>query len=297
MQRGENGSAVKYLEQGLTLIKLEKYDQAIVSLSNAIKLDERLALANLHRGTVLMKKGKLQLAIVNFTTAIDLEPNLQPAFFNRGMCYAKQADLEQSRNKNHRNFVLTRTKNYNDNNPTQYYILAITDFTKAIELDSENVFSLYNRGMIHFRLKNFNKAISDFIKILTLNLKHTKVYLSINNILSLDFESLEKISTNKILEAIKILPEESAKYFSKKCLVNTTSLGKRFANEDNAKTEIETHLIITEDRLNKIKNIRQSNMNDNIKSHMKYNGFFKAPHYNAHVGQDNNTNYEPIFKL
>ncbi|OFL94316.1 tetratricopeptide repeat protein [Fusobacterium sp. HMSC073F01] len=51
------------------------------------------------------------------------------------------------------------------------YEEAISDFTKAIELDSEFIFAYHKRGIAKYKLKNYIGANSDFKKANELNPK------------------------------------------------------------------------------------------------------------------------------
>lgn len=75
-----------FLRRGLKNYNLEKYKEAILDCTKAIKLDPKNIDAYVIRGE---SKGQLQnfkSAIDDFTKAITLSPNNKIAYYNRGYC-------------------------------------------------------------------------------------------------------------------------------------------------------------------------------------------------------------------
>ena len=55
---------------------------------------------------------------------------------------------------------------------------AISDYTKAIELDPNNASAYYNRGLAYYKKGDFYPAIADFTKAIARNPDHAKAYYS-----------------------------------------------------------------------------------------------------------------------
>jgi tetratricopeptide (TPR) repeat protein len=53
---------------------------------------------------------------------------------------------------------------------------AISDYTKAIEINPKNADTYYNRGLIYYKQRNFTQAISDFTKAIEINPKNAGAY-------------------------------------------------------------------------------------------------------------------------
>jgi tetratricopeptide (TPR) repeat protein len=89
----------------------------------------------------LTKSGKLDEAISLYQKAIAIEPSNPKLFFDVAECYSKKTDFSSS----------------------------LLMLEKAILLDSTNAFFYNNRGLVHWKLKEDQKAISDYKKAIELN--------------------------------------------------------------------------------------------------------------------------------
>ena len=56
------------------------------------------------------------------------------------------------------------------------YVEAIADYSKAIELDSNNLYFYENRGIAYLGLSEYENALSDFNKFLELDPNNIKAY-------------------------------------------------------------------------------------------------------------------------
>lgn len=87
-------------------------------------------------------------AVEFYTMALMFNPNHFKAIFNRGK---SKCDL---------GFAFDKLRMYND---------AISDYTKAIEMDPKNAYAYYNRGISHDKKGDYNIAIKDFIRAIELD--------------------------------------------------------------------------------------------------------------------------------
>jgi tetratricopeptide (TPR) repeat protein len=60
----------------------------------------------------------------------------------------------------------------------QNYTGAITDYTKALELNPKFAGAYYNRGIAKSDLQNFTGAIDDYTKAIEINPKHEHAYIN-----------------------------------------------------------------------------------------------------------------------
>jgi tetratricopeptide (TPR) repeat protein len=57
------------------------------------------------------------------------------------------------------------------------YDKAISDYTKAIELNPKHADTYYSRGLAYNKMGQYDKAISDYTKAIELNPKHAGAHL------------------------------------------------------------------------------------------------------------------------
>ena len=63
------------------------------------------------------------------------------------------------------------------NSVLEDYNGAISDYTKAIEINPNYAKAYYNRGLTKRNLKDFNGAISDYTKAIEINPNYAKAYV------------------------------------------------------------------------------------------------------------------------
>jgi len=111
-----NNRAAAYHEQG-------DLDRAIADLSEAIRLDPKLAMAFNNRGAAYNEQGDNDRAIADYNEAIRIDPKLAMAFNNRGNAYSDKGDNDR----------------------------AIADFNETIRLDPKLARAFQNRGSAYPR--------------------------------------------------------------------------------------------------------------------------------------------------
>jgi tetratricopeptide (TPR) repeat protein len=153
-------------------------DKAIADFTKAIALDPKLVRAYDNRATAYEKKGDLDRALADLTKAIEINPKIARTYDHRGVVYQRKSDLDY------------RTKASNaappsaDSDKTTALApkfgepspLAIADFTKAIELDPKFANAYNNRGIMHGRKGEMDKAIADYTSAIGANPKFTWPY-------------------------------------------------------------------------------------------------------------------------
>ena len=91
-QGGTAKDAKSYIDQGVNLIKKGQYNEAIVSLDQAIQIDPNYALAYNYRGLAYFRTKSFDKALTDFDKAIQLDPNLAVAYNNRAYAYFQKKD-------------------------------------------------------------------------------------------------------------------------------------------------------------------------------------------------------------
>jgi len=120
---------------GQALYYLFNYDNALITLNQAIDLNESNADALYYRGLVYYAQNELSKAIKDFEKALRISGNCW-YYYNNGRAYYK-------------------IKNYEN---------AMANFTGAIQADTLNIIKdkYFLRGLSHFKNKLINEALSDF---------------------------------------------------------------------------------------------------------------------------------------
>ena len=123
-----------YLNRGIVHEDIQDFDRAFADYDTAIRINPKYAYAYVNRGDIHERRGNRPLAFDDFATALRLEPN-------------------DANNWNVRCWALVRA-NIELNQ-------ALSDCNRAIEINSKSAVFFKNRGMVHFRLGNYQQAIAD----------------------------------------------------------------------------------------------------------------------------------------
>lgn len=169
------------------VMKSADYKTAIIYLNKALELSpyneslkEIKAIAYLRRGTKKMDSGDNQGAVSDFMDAIDTNPFCQEAYAKVATAFTNLGN--KSLSEQYGNKALKMKDDIKKRNEAKIYYTdalkkyelqnyqeAITDFTKAISVYPE-YFEVYNdRGTAYSRLNRNNKAIADYKKALEIN--------------------------------------------------------------------------------------------------------------------------------
>ncbi|MBW8708667.1 MAG: tetratricopeptide repeat protein [Alphaproteobacteria bacterium] len=114
-------------------------DEAIAAFNEAIKLKPDLVSAYAERGENYLNKSEFDLAIADFTEAIRLKPDFAMAYDDRGVALTMKGRYEE----------------------------ALKDHEKSVALDPRDIHYL-NRGFAHLKLKQWQLAIDDLSKAISL---------------------------------------------------------------------------------------------------------------------------------
>ena len=153
---------------------LGKNEEAIVDYSKAIELLPNCLEFYFNRGVINLDLCKYEEAIIDFDKVIELDPNNTNAYNNRGLAkvscdkYGQEEELIFEENVEGVLGSLSRLVNR--------YVEAIADYSKAIELDSNNLYFYENRGIAYLGLSEYENALSDFNKLLELDPNNIKAY-------------------------------------------------------------------------------------------------------------------------
>jgi tetratricopeptide (TPR) repeat protein len=168
----------KYSDMGLEEYEKGNYQEAIENFSKAIDAYPDDASLYNNRGLTYFELKKYDKALSDFSKAIELKPDYAVACCNRGLVYFKTAA----------------------GGNMEPFDKAILDFSKAIELEPKYVDAYYNRGLAHHQFYHwdhqsrtedksypkeafdrFNKAVTDFRKVLELDPDYVLAYAGLGN--------------------------------------------------------------------------------------------------------------------
>ncbi len=181
-QKQNQMTAWDYWRQGERYYKLQQYDEAIQSLSKAIREQSNTAQFYNSRGNVYEGLGDYKKAMSDYDKAIELNPEYSAAFNSRGIICYEWKDYDRA--IANYNKALEFTPNYCaafNNRGNVYdklgdYEKALSDYNKAIEIDSEYSYAYNNRGRIYDKLGDYEKAVSDYNKAIEINSEYSYAY-------------------------------------------------------------------------------------------------------------------------
>ena len=138
-----------YYEQGLSLMEMGDFEQAIAMFDKAIKLSlGDIAEIYVCRGEALAYLGRWQDAENSINQALRHQPYLATAYNERGNVRRFQSKYDE----------------------------AITDYTMAININPIYYEAYYNRALAYEEKKRFSEAEEDFNRTLALNPTVSQAY-------------------------------------------------------------------------------------------------------------------------
>jgi tetratricopeptide (TPR) repeat protein len=149
-----NGSAYSYMKQGDINNYLKKYDEAITSYNKAIEIFPNYSEAYVGKGLTLEKLNNIKEAFENYNIAIEKNPDYAYAYVCRG-------DISKP-------------------------VPAVEDFSKAIEISPNYSYAYITRAYNYRLLKEYDKAISDYNKVMELSQEYKE--FSLEQIADIEFE-------------------------------------------------------------------------------------------------------------
>jgi tetratricopeptide (TPR) repeat protein len=131
--RREPGLALAYFVRASARMEQQRYDDAVSDLDNAIRLTPDDAWCFALRGEARIKRREILESLSDLNEAIRLDPEIPRAHANRGLIRIEQRDFEA----------------------------ALLDLTHAIEIEPDKFEYLHSRAVIHGNLGDWDNAIRD----------------------------------------------------------------------------------------------------------------------------------------
>ena len=157
-----------YMELGVLYSNHDADDRqmALLYFDNALAIVPTSIEALLAKGLFLQNNGKLALADSCYNKILELEPNFEVAYQNKGYVH-----------------LMTYSDSWEKEKNDSVLVLAIEDFTSAIDLNDQYVQSYHNRGLCYELMGDFISAKVDYATALKIDPFFT---LSVNALNSLD---------------------------------------------------------------------------------------------------------------
>ena len=168
-----------YSNRGSVYFEMKEYNLALIDYTKAIKLDSLQPDYWYNRGLLHQEINNIDLAVLDYSRALQINPSHFFSAFKLGNYYAfvnqndqmafnvLNAYLNNSNSKKEdAGIYFIRGVILNRNEKSEQ---SVKDFDSAIALDSTNSDYFYNRGLAHFKIKNYSRAIRDYTIALRLN--------------------------------------------------------------------------------------------------------------------------------
>ncbi|CAD5951673.1 Translocon at the outer membrane of chloroplasts 64 [Planktothrix agardhii] len=198
-----------YYNQGISAFNQKNYEQAINKFTRALTLDPNHTDAYVWRSDAYIQLGQYQQTIEDCTQIISIDPDNIPAYVRRGFARLSLEEYQQSLEDSNRAISLislTFNQTHTDSWLSQAYAQqgdahqalgnsneAIENYQKALDivpnddlrakLDALNnaknhLFEQYfNQGITLVNQENYQQAIEQFTRALTLNPNHADAYV------------------------------------------------------------------------------------------------------------------------
>ena len=142
--------AAAYRHRGLARADAGAHDQAILDLTEALRLDPDDAVAFDTRAHSRLAKGATDQAIADFSSAMRLQPKNVSFIIARGHAFLVKGNVDA----------------------------AIIDFSDAIRINPSSASAYNNKGLAWRKKDNLDQALSDFTMAISLNPIYAVAYLN-----------------------------------------------------------------------------------------------------------------------
>ncbi|MBD2337487.1 tetratricopeptide repeat protein [Calothrix sp. FACHB-156] len=170
------------------------------------------------KGIMKVNEGKYEEALAAFTEAIKIEPRYAEAYYRRGLIYAKYPE-NQPLNADGTVKGCERIDAYRiicpvsvQNKVQESKGKAITDFTKAIQLNPQYTAAYHQRGLLQEngenKLQDLEMAVNLYYSKIPGYLKENKYEIAANILQAVEEINIAKKSVNSLMFGVKAPPEK-----------------------------------------------------------------------------------------
>jgi predicted O-linked N-acetylglucosamine transferase (SPINDLY family) len=178
-------TAAVYINHGIALHALGRFEDAVKSYDAALGLEPARADAHYNRGNALHRSGRNEAAIASYDQAILMRPDYAEAHHNRGNAVRASGDATAS----------------------------IASYDAALALRPHHAEAYNNRGNAWFELERFDAAVADYERAIAIAPGHAGAHTNLANALHklLRFDAAIAAADR----AIALRPDHADAYFSR----------------------------------------------------------------------------------
>ena len=220
------------LQQGITLIKEGKLEDAENLYRNILKTEPTNPEANHNLGIVMYMTGRLDKAEESYKKAIEFKADYSQAYSNLGIIFNKSGRLKEAEESYKKAIELNPnySKAYTNLGNVLMELGRLVEseisYKKSIELKPDYAEAYSNLSMIQNRVGKFNEAESSARKSIELKQDHAEAYNNLGNSL-FEIRKLEEAEIN-FKKAIEFKPDLAEAY------CNLGSVLNEIGNSDDA---------------------------------------------------------------
>ena len=216
------GYAEAHNNTGIVLKEAERFEEALRSYDQAIRLRPGYAEAHSNRGNVLKELGRLNEAMASYDQAIRLKPDYAEAHSNRGNALTQLKLLDDALASHDR--ALALRPDYAEAHNNRANVLkelgrleeALASYDRAIALRPDYAEAYSNRGNALKEMKRVDEAMASHAKAVSLQPDYAEAYNNIGNLLK-DIGQVDEAITH-YEEAARLKPSFAMARYNKSLL-------------------------------------------------------------------------------
>jgi tetratricopeptide (TPR) repeat protein len=205
-------------EQSVGYRYLENYEQALTVINQAISLFPNNPNSYNEKLVVLIKLNRYDEGLAAINQAINLAP--RAAWYgNRGNLYSDLQKYELALSDYSKaieinpNFAEAYGNRGNLYYYQQKYDLALSDYSKAIEINPNYANAYLNRGTVYSDLQKYELALSDYSKAIEINPNFAEAYYNRGNLYY--YQQKYDLALSDYSKAIEINPNFALAYYNR----------------------------------------------------------------------------------
>jgi tetratricopeptide (TPR) repeat protein len=200
---------------GLTEYKLKNYNQALMWLDSAVKMEPDNADYYVNRG-MIKEHSSMDLAMEDYNKALKINPNHSLALHNVAILKSKKGEPEDFFEKaieSDSTMLAPYLERAYQRMESGYFKGALDDYNSAIALEPNDPEIWLNRGFVKEKLNDFKGAYSDYTQAIAIDEKFDKAWLNRGNVLGKQNKYKEAVEDYTV--AISINPEYAGAYYNR----------------------------------------------------------------------------------
>jgi tetratricopeptide (TPR) repeat protein len=145
-------------------------------------------------------------------------PHSPKAYLNRGQGYSDRGEYDKALSDYTKaieinpRYVEAYYNRANVHGKREEFNQALSDYTKAIEINPKYAEAYYNRGNVYMKREEFDQAISDYTKAIEINPQYVEAYMNRGTVYL--FKEEHERSLSDLKKAIEIYPRYAAAYLN-----------------------------------------------------------------------------------